>query len=65
MLPNFPDFEVTGEKLPMAFYWSRGLLFSGGPIEGIVANRNLLGMVALLGLIVFGAMLAAGSVRRA
>ncbi|SIN70571.1 O-antigen ligase family protein [Agromyces cerinus] len=64
LLPNFPDFEVTGEKLPMAFYWSRGLLFHGGPIEGIVASRNLLAMVALLGLIVFGAMLAAGSVRR-
>ncbi|MEF3405239.1 O-antigen ligase family protein [Agromyces sp. CCNWLW203] len=65
VLPNFPDFEVTGEKLPMAFYWSRGLLFDGGPIEGIVASRNLLAMAALLGLIVFGAMLAAGSVRRA
>ncbi|MFB9309287.1 O-antigen ligase [Agromyces hippuratus] len=64
LLPNFPDFEVTGEKLPMAFYWSRGLLFDGGPIEGIVASRNLLAMVALLGLVVFGAMLAAGSVRR-
>lgn len=65
LLPNFPDFEVTGEKLPMAFYWSRGLLFDGGPIEGIVASRNLLAMAALLGLIVFGALLAAGSVRRA
>lgn len=65
LLPNFPDFEVTGEKLPMAFYWSRGLLFEGGPIEGIVASRNLLAMVALLGLIVFGTMLAAGSMRRA
>ncbi|HEX6366296.1 MAG TPA: O-antigen ligase family protein [Agromyces sp.] len=64
LLPNFPDFEVGG-KLPMAFYWSRGLLFDGGPIEGIVASRNLLGMVALLGLIVFGAMLAAGAMRRA
>ncbi len=64
LLPNFPDFDPTGE-VPKAFYWSRGLLFSGGPIEGIVANRNLLGMVALLGLIVFGAALAARSVRRA
>ncbi|MGW9629809.1 O-antigen ligase family protein [Agromyces sp. NPDC055520] len=64
VLPNFPDFEVTGEKLPMAFYWSRGLLFDGGPIEGIVASRNILGMIALLALIVFGALLAAGSVRR-
>lgn len=65
VLPNFPDFEVTGEKLPMAFYWSRGLLFDGGPIEGIVASRNLLAMAALLGLVVFGAMLVAVSVRRA
>ena len=49
--PNFTDY---GDDAPMAFYWSRGLLFHGGPIEGIVASRNLLGMVALLGLIVFG-----------
>ena len=62
LLPNFPDFEPEG-KLPMAFYWSRSLLFDGGPIEGIVASRNLLGMVALLGLIVFGVLLAAGSMR--
>ncbi|QEO13528.1 O-antigen ligase family protein [Agromyces intestinalis] len=65
LLPNFPPFEVTGEKLPMAFYWSRALLFDGGPIEGIVASRNLLGMVALMGVIVFGCLLAAGSMRRA
>jgi hypothetical protein len=65
LIPLFPDFDPDAEKLPMAFYWSRGLLFEGGPVEGIVANRNLLGMVALLGLIVFGALLAAGSVRRA
>lgn len=65
LLPNFPDFDPGAEKVPMAFYWSRGLLFEGGPIEGIVANRNLLGMIALLGLIVFGALLAAGSMRRA
>jgi O-antigen ligase len=60
--PNFTDY---GADAPKAFFWSRGLLFSGGPIEGIVGNRNLLGMVALLGLIVFGSRLAAGSVRRA
>lgn len=64
LLPNFPDFEVTGEKLPMAFYWSRGLLLGGGPIEGIVASRNLLAMVALLAVILFATMLTAGSVRR-
>jgi len=62
LAPNFTDY---GDDAPAAFFWSRDLLFQGGPIEGIVASRNLLGMVALLGLIVFGARLAAGSIRRA
>ena len=60
--PNFTDY---GDDAPMAFFWSRDLLFQGGPIEGIVASRNLLGMIALLGLIVFGARLADRSTRRA
>ncbi|UOE44512.1 O-antigen ligase family protein [Agromyces larvae] len=64
VLPLFPDFEVT-DSLPKAFFWSRGLLLQGGPIEGLVGNRNLLAMIALLGLIVFACLLAAGSVRRA
>lgn len=64
LLPNFPDFDPDAEKIPMAFYWSRALLFEGGPIEGIQASRNLLAMTALLGLIVFGTMLASGAKRR-
>ncbi|WP_353809265.1 O-antigen ligase family protein [Agromyces sp. SYSU T00194] len=52
VLPNFVDYG--GADVPAAFYWSRDLLFAGGPIEGIVANRNLLGMVALLALVLFG-----------
>lgn len=64
LLPNFPDFDPEAPKIPMAFYWSRALLFDGGPIEGIVANRNILAMTALLGLIVFGTMLASGTMRR-
>lgn len=55
--------EYTG-KIPAAFYWSRALLLEGGPIEGIVASRNLLGFIALLALIVFAIQLAAGTVRR-
>ncbi|BDZ65798.1 O-antigen ligase family protein [Agromyces mangrovi Wang et al. 2018] len=51
LLPNFVDYGDA--DVPAAFYWSRDLLFAGGPIEGVVANRNLLGMIALLGLIVF------------
>lgn len=61
VLPFFTDYEG---KVPAAFYWSRGLLFDGGPIEGIVANRNLLAAAALMAVIVFGAQLAARSVRR-
>jgi O-antigen ligase len=60
--PNFV--EWAGEDVPSAFYWSRGLLFSGGPIEGIVGNRNLLAMVALLGVVVFGCLVAAGAMHR-
>ena len=62
VLPFWVDYGT--EKVPDAFYWSRGLLFQGGPIEGIVASRNLLGFLALLALIVFWVQLAAGTVRR-
>jgi exopolysaccharide production protein ExoQ len=55
--------EYTG-KIPSAFYWSRAMLLEGGPIEGIVASRNLLGFIALLALIVFAVQLAAGTVSR-
>ena len=55
--------EYSG-KIPAAFYWSRGLLLEGGPIEGIVASRNLLGFLALLALIVFAVQLRAGLVAR-
>ncbi|MDR5700389.1 O-antigen ligase family protein [Agromyces aerolatus] len=64
--PLFPDYDPSDyERVPLAFFWSRALLFDGGPIEGIVANRNLLGMIALIGVIVFGALLASGAMRRA
>ncbi|MFE5672449.1 O-antigen ligase family protein [Agromyces sp. NPDC056523] len=65
LLPLVPDFDPNAGKLPMAFYWSRALLFEGGPIEGIVASRNLLAMAALLAIILFGALLASGGMRRA
>lgn len=61
LLPNF--LEVSG-TVPKAFYWSRNLLLQGGPIEGIVANRNLLGFIALLALIVFVIQLMARTVRQ-
>jgi len=63
MLPLWVDYP--GEKQPLEFYWSRGLLLDGGPIEGIVASRNLLGFLALLGVIVFLAQVVASIRRRA
>ncbi|MGO4691596.1 O-antigen ligase family protein [Glaciibacter sp. 2TAF33] len=62
ILPFWVSYDL--EKIPAAFYWSRGLLLTGGPIEGIVANRNLLGFLALLAVIVFAVQLTAGTVKR-
>ncbi|MFO7690434.1 MAG: O-antigen ligase family protein [Cryobacterium sp.] len=62
VLPFFVDYG--DDEIPQAFYWSRALLFAGGPIEGIVANRNLLGFVALIAVIVFAVQLAAKTVKR-
>ena len=62
VLPFWVDYGPGA--VPEAFYWSRGLLLQGGPIEGIVASRNLLGFLALLAVIVFAVQLAAGTVRR-
>jgi O-antigen ligase len=52
VLPLWVDYSHL-DKIPAAFYWSRNLLFEGGRIQGIVGNANILGMLALLGLIVF------------
>ncbi len=62
VLPFWVDYGTR--DVPESFYWSRGILLQGGPIEGIVANRNLLGFVALIAVIVFAVQLAAGTVNR-
>ncbi len=62
VLPFWVDWGTT--KLPEAFYWSQNRLFELGPIQGIVGNRNLLGFIALLGLIIFCVQLADGVVWR-
>ncbi|NNC13086.1 O-antigen ligase family protein [Planctomonas sp. JC2975] len=51
-------------KLPDAYYWSRDLLFHGGKIQGIVGNSDILGMITLFALIVFGIQLADRTVNR-
>ena len=62
VLPLFVDFG--NEKPPLLAMWSRNVLLEGGRIQGIPGNSNLLAVIALLGIIVFGLQLAAGSVRR-
>ena len=57
VLPNF--YAGDAADPPLLDYWSRDLLFSGGRIQGISGNANLLAVVALLGIIVFGLRLAA------
>ncbi|MGN6428663.1 MAG: O-antigen ligase family protein [Leifsonia sp.] len=64
VLPLTPVQPVPPGHLPQAFYWSRDLLFHGGQIQGIVGNSNLLAMIALLALVVFGIQLADRTVRR-
>lgn len=60
--PILPLFTQPGvdysiyDKLPQMLYWSRNELFEvfdEGRIQGIVGNANNLGMLALIGLIVF------------
>lgn len=53
VLPLTSPVTYPPGKLPAAFYWSRGDIFRGGQIQGILGNSNLLAMAALLGLIIF------------
>jgi len=44
--------------------WSEDRLLAGGPIQGIVGDADVLGFIALLGIVVFGVEYAARTVRR-
>jgi exopolysaccharide production protein ExoQ len=57
LLPAWVDYGTTVD-LPKLYYWSRDVLLTGGQIQGIVGNSNLLSMVALIGLIVFALQFA-------
>lgn len=52
------------ENVPGAFKWSQGLLFQNAAIQGIVGNRNLLAMIALLCVIAVGVQWAARQIPR-
>ena len=47
-----PDAPSSAAEMPAHFYWSHGDLFTGGALQGLPGNRNLLAMVALLALII-------------
>ena len=53
----------TEGKHPALSYWSRNELFTGDRIQGIVGNANLLGVIALIGIIVFSLQLAGKTAR--
>ncbi|MCD4550147.1 O-antigen ligase family protein [Schaalia sp. lx-260] len=46
-----PVYMWSWEHIPEMYYWVNSLLFEGGPIQGIVGNRNPLAFIALLCLI--------------
>ncbi|NLT25493.1 MAG: O-antigen ligase family protein [Microbacteriaceae bacterium] len=47
-----PTTPGTPGEMPAHLYWSFGNLLSGGALQGLMGNRNLFAMVALLALIV-------------
>ncbi|WP_152999510.1 O-antigen ligase family protein [Curtobacterium citreum] len=63
--PIAPIWTDYGDrKIPDAFYFSRAELFTGGRIQGLPGNANLLAMVALLALVAVAVQLAEGRIRR-
>jgi exopolysaccharide production protein ExoQ len=56
--------DYSGQKIHPAEYWSRDLLLKGDRIQGIMGNSDLLGFVALLGVIVFALEFASRSMKR-
>lgn len=55
--------EQPQDDTLLLLFWSRNVLFEGGPIQGIVASSVILGFLALIALIVWGVQLRAGLVR--
>jgi hypothetical protein len=63
--PIAPIWTHYGDRhVPDAFYFSRAELFTGGRIQGLPGNANLLAMVALLAAVVVAVQLAEGRMRR-
>ncbi|MEN9750968.1 MAG: hypothetical protein RLZZ600_15, partial [Actinomycetota bacterium] len=56
--PILPLWLHVEGKVPPEFYWCEGRILEGGPIQGIMGNRNLLGFVALVAIVTFSVQLA-------
>ncbi|WP_243696909.1 O-antigen ligase family protein [Labedella endophytica] len=56
--------DPVGEDTALLNLWSRNVLLEGDRIQGWVGNANLLAIIALLGIVVFGVQLAERSVTR-
>lgn len=52
--PLIPLYMRDWESVPPSYVWVVGDIFKGGPIQGIVGNRNPLAFIALLTLICIG-----------
>jgi len=50
--PVYPVGFAETSSTPIEMAWSRGLFFSGGRIQGLVGNANVLGMLGLVLLII-------------
>jgi O-antigen ligase len=63
--PIAPIWTHYGDRpIPDAFYFSRAELFTGGRIQGLPGNANLLAMVALLAAIAVAVQFAEGRISR-
>ena len=49
--PLIPIYMKDWSEVPPSYIWVEGNIFQGGPIQGIVGNRNPLAFIALLTLI--------------
>ncbi|WP_295828025.1 O-antigen ligase family protein [uncultured Microbacterium sp.] len=63
--PLLPGFAVPTAGTDPIAPWSDGALFTGGRIQGIYGDADLLAAVMLVAIIVFGVRLAVGAPRRA
>lgn len=63
--PVLPFWTAWGEDPPLLAMWSRNLLFSGGPIQGILGNSGMLAIAAAIAVIVFAIQIVDRGAKRA